>query len=115
MFGIENYWSFVAAILIFQAVPGAGTIAILNATARHGVRAGLASVFGTVFGDFIFMIAGVLGLAAVMKENPRVFEMLQWFGAAYLGWMGLQLLRTRSAGPESITFRVTAPADYLRQ
>ena len=33
MFDIQNYESFLAAILVFQLIPGAGTIAILNATA----------------------------------------------------------------------------------
>lgn len=41
MFDIQNYESFLAAILVFQLIPGAGTIAILNATARNGIGAGL--------------------------------------------------------------------------
>ncbi|HNO73922.1 MAG TPA: LysE family translocator, partial [Accumulibacter sp.] len=35
MFEIQNYESFVAAILVFQLIPGPGTLAILNATARN--------------------------------------------------------------------------------
>ena len=41
MFDIQNYTSFVMAILLFQLIPGAGTIAILNATARNGIGAGM--------------------------------------------------------------------------
>ena len=40
MFGIEHYVSFVSAIVLFQLIPGAGTLAIVNATARRGVHAG---------------------------------------------------------------------------
>jgi hypothetical protein len=40
VFDIQNYPSFLAAILVFQLVPGAGTLAILNATARNGAGAG---------------------------------------------------------------------------
>lgn len=94
MFGIQNYGSFVGAILVFQAVPGAGTISILDATARHGQKTGLASVAGTLAGDFIFMVAAAAGLAALMQANPLLFRGLQWFGAAYLCWMGIKLLRT---------------------
>lgn len=94
MFDIQNYASFLIAILIFQAVPGPGTITILNATAKHGVGAGFGAVLGTLLGDFITMVAAVLGLAAVMQANPILFEALQWFGAAYLCWLGFQLLRT---------------------
>ena len=38
MFGIQNYTSFVLAIVVFQLIPGPGTLTILKATARHGVR-----------------------------------------------------------------------------
>ncbi|MDK2123908.1 LysE family translocator [Parachitinimonas caeni] len=94
MFDIQNYASFVAAIVIFQLIPGPGTLAILNATARNGVGAGMGAVIGTLIGDFVYMIAAILGLAAVMKMYPILFQGLQWFGAAYLCWMGIQLLRT---------------------
>ncbi len=93
MFDIQNYTSFLAAILVFQLIPGAGTLAILNATARNGVGAGFAAVFGTLVGDLLFMVAAVAGLAAVLNANPVFFQALQWFGAAYLCWLGLQLLR----------------------
>ena len=93
MFDIQNYTSFLTAILVFQLIPGAGTLAILNATARNGVGAGLGAVLGTLVGDFLFMVAAVAGLAAVMNANPIFFQALQWFGAAYLCWLGLQLLR----------------------
>jgi leucine efflux protein len=94
MFDIQNYASFIVAILIFQAVPGAGTLAILNATARNGIGAGFGAVFGTLLGDFLFMVAALTGLAAFMHANPQLFQWLQWFGAGYLCWLGVQLLRT---------------------
>lgn len=93
MFDIQNYTSFLAAILVFQLIPGAGTLTILNATARNGVGAGIGAVLGTIVGDFLFMVAAVAGLAAVMNANPVFFKILQWFGAAYLCWLGWQLLR----------------------
>lgn len=95
MFDIQNYYSFLLAILVFQLIPGAGTIAVLNATARNGVGAGLGAVMGTLLGDFVFMVAVAVGLAAVMRENPLLFEVLQWFGALYLCWLGISLLRTK--------------------
>lgn len=97
MFDIQNYSGFLLAILVFQIVPGPGTVAILNATARNGAGAGFGAVLGTLLGDFIYMVAAVLGLAAAMRANPLLFEALQWFGAGYLCWIGLQLLRSRAS------------------
>ncbi|WP_095143622.1 MULTISPECIES: LysE family translocator [unclassified Pseudomonas] len=92
MFDIQNYGSFIAAIVIFQLMPGPGTFAILNATARNGIGAGFGAVIGTLLGDAAYMIAAAAGLAAVMHANPMLFHGLQWFGAAYLCWMGLGML-----------------------
>ncbi len=115
MFGIQNYGSFIAAIVVFQLIPGPGTLTILNATARNGLRAGLGAVLGTLTGDFIYMVAAVAGLAAVMNANPVFFQALQWSGAGYLCWMGFQLLRARAAA-DGTTVEPAKPASaYYRQ
>lgn len=95
MFEIQNYVGFISAIIVFQLIPGAGTIAILNATARNGISAGLGAVFGTLLGDFVFMVAALAGLAALMQQNPFLFECLQYFGALYLCWLGIGLIRAK--------------------
>lgn len=115
MFEIQNYASFVAAIIVFQIIPGAGTLVILNATARNGIGAGLGSVWGTLAGDFIYMVAAVAGLAAVMNANPILFRGLQWFGAAYLCWMGFQLVRSRVEGGGATEEPVKSGSMYFRQ
>jgi threonine/homoserine/homoserine lactone efflux protein len=115
MFGIQNYASFVAAVLVFQLIPGPGTLAILNATARNGVGAGLGAVLGTLAGDFCFMVAAVIGLAAVMKANPVLFQALQWFGAGYLCWMGWQLLRAPVGAAEAREEAKKSGWIYFRQ
>lgn len=76
MFDIQNYTSFLVAILAVQLILGAGTLAIFNATARNGVGAGLGAVLGTLTGDFLFMTTVVSGLAAVMNSNPIFFQAL---------------------------------------
>ena len=93
MFDIQNYPQFISAIILFQLIPGAGTLAILNATARRGVGAGLSAVVGTLVGDAVWMIGAAIGLAAVMQANPMVFRALQYFGVAYLLWLAWGLLR----------------------
>ncbi|MBU1181337.1 MAG: LysE family translocator [Pseudomonadota bacterium] len=115
MFEIQNYASFVAAIIVFQLIPGAGTLVILNATARNGIGAGLGSVWGTLVGDFVYMVAAVAGLAAVMNANPVMFKWLQWFGAAYICWMGFQLIRTSVDKGSNTEEPVKTGSVYFRQ
>lgn len=115
MFQIHNYGGFVAAILVFAAVPGAGTVAILDATARGGRRVGMAAVLGTLAGDFTMMLASVAGLAAVLQRNPQWLQSLQWFGVAYLGYLAWQMLRPAAAAQVQATQAVPGPLAYLRK
>lgn len=115
MFDIHNYASFIAAILVFQLIPGPGTLAILNATARNGVTAGLGAVLGTLLGDLLYMVATVAGLAAIMQANPLLFQGLQWFGAAYLCWLGIQLLRTSTTNNSTQVEPKQSAWIYFRQ
>ncbi len=115
MFDIQNYASFLVAIIVFQAVPGAGTLAILNATARDGVRAGFAAVCGTLTGDFLFMLTASAGLASALQANPLLFQVLQWFGAAYLAWLGAQLLRAPSPSDTKPIVSKQSAGRYFRQ
>lgn len=89
-FEIQHYASFVSSILLFQLMPGPGTVMILDTAGRCGKRAGLAAVAGTLAGDFVYMLAAVTGLATFMPDGYSLLQILQWIGAGYLCWIGLQ-------------------------
>jgi threonine/homoserine/homoserine lactone efflux protein len=50
-----------------------------------------------------------------MNAHPGVFQALQWFGAAYLCWIGVQLLRARVAGDSARTEPRKSGSVYFRQ
>lgn len=100
MFDIQNYYSFVMAVIVFQLIPGAGTVAILNASARRGVRGGMKAVLGTLTGDCVYMFAAVLGVAAILSAHPAVLDGAQWLGVGYLFWLGLMQLFAGYANSE---------------
>ena len=114
-FGINHYASFIAAVLVFQLVPGPGTIAILGATARGGHATGMAAVAGTLVSDFFYMLAAVAGLSALLLAYPQVFAALQWLGIAYLAWLGVQLLRQPLTPLGEVPQVPTRPARAFRQ
>lgn len=93
MHSFDSLGSVVVAVLIFQLIPGPGTLAILRTTAQHGMRAGFASVSGTLLGGLLCMLAAASGLEAVFRGHPQAVQVLQAGGAAYLAWMGWRLMR----------------------
>jgi leucine efflux protein len=115
MLNIQNYASFVTAILIFQIIPGPGMFAILNATALNGIRAGMRAVLGTLTGDFIYMSAAVFGLATLLNSYPDVLAGAQWIGVLYLCWLGWKLLRTPIGSNPANTISRQGCWMYFRQ
>ena len=110
--GITHFGSFCAAVLIFLALPGPGTLALLTSTGQGGLRAGAAATLGVILGDQVLMWLAVAGLAALLGAYPPVFRVVQWAGALYIAWVGLQLLRKRDG--DAPVLRMT-PGRYLRQ
>lgn len=95
MFGVADYGAFVVAVVVFLAVPGPGNLALMTATGQGGVRAGLAATLGVMAGDQVLLWLAVAGVAALLMAHPLAFMAVQWLGAAYLVWLGWQMLRTR--------------------
>ena len=115
MFGIHNYPEFILAIVVFQIMPGPGTLTILNATACHGVRAGFGAVLGTLTGDFLYMLSAVLGVAALLAAHPVWLTALQWSGIGYLAWLGLKLLFEPERGGSGAPFATGQGWPWFRQ
>jgi leucine efflux protein len=113
MFGIADYGAFCAAILLFLALPGPGTFALLSSTGQGGLRAGAAATAGLILGDQVLLWLAVAGVAAMLVAHPAWFKAVQYLGAAYLGWIGLRLLLARGEGGSS-PLRIR-PHHYLRQ
>jgi len=95
MFGVADYGAFVAAILIFLAIPGPGNLALITSTSKGGIRGGLAATFGVIAGDQVLMWAAVAGVAALLIAYPTAFHAVQWLGAAYLAWLGFKMLTAK--------------------
>ena len=112
MLGIGDFGAYCAAILLFLALPGPGTFALLTSTAKGGVRAGAAATLGLIAGDQVLLWLAVAGVAALLAANPMVFQGVQYLGAAYLVWLGLKLMFAKPG--EAPPVRIE-PHHYERQ
>jgi leucine efflux protein len=112
MFGIADYGAFVAAIVLFLALPGPGNLALITSTGKGGVAGGLAATMGVIAGDQVLMWAAVAGVAALLATYPTAFAAVQWLGAAYLAWLGWKMLSAKPGDAPTINIR---PRQYFQQ
>ena len=112
MLCVADYGAFVAAILIFLAIPGPGNLALITSTSKGGIRGGLGATFGVIAGDQVLMWAAVAGVAALLVAYPTAFHLMQWAGAAYLAWLGGKMLLAK---PGSAPVLHIEPRHYFKQ
>jgi leucine efflux protein len=112
MFGVADYGAFVAAIIIFLAIPGPGNLALITSTSKGGIMGGLAATLGVIAGDQLLMWAAVAGVAALLVAYPAAFHAVQWLGAAYLACLGLRMLVAKPGAKPVLNIQ---PRQYFRQ
>jgi leucine efflux protein len=112
MLGVTDYGTFVVTIIVFLLIPGPGNLALVTSTSKGGVAGGLAATLGVILGDQVLMWLAVAGVAALLHAYPAAFELVQWVGAAYLAWLGAQMLLAKPGAAPVLNIK---PRHYLRQ
>jgi threonine/homoserine/homoserine lactone efflux protein len=58
-------------------------------------RAGVWTALGFGAGTALHLVYTLLGVSALLQARPWLLHVVQWLGAAYLLYLGLQFLRSR--------------------
>ena len=82
---------FVAALLL-AITPGPGIFYVAARSLAGGRAEGIASSFGTALGGLVHVLAGALGVSAIVLASAELFTALKWLGAAYLVWLGVRTI-----------------------
>ncbi len=95
---IDAQWLlFLVASLAVIATPGQDMILVMSKSLAQGTRAGLATAAGVSVGLVGHTLLATLGLGALLRTSEWLFTGIKFAGAAYLVYLGVQLLRTRKA------------------
>jgi threonine/homoserine/homoserine lactone efflux protein len=84
---------FLFAALMIAVVPGPGIFYVAARTLSGGRRAGLASTLGTGIGGLVHVVAGGVGVSAIILASSELFGALKLIGAFYLIWLGIRTFR----------------------
>ena len=93
-FGITDFWTFLIGTIFIVLLPGPNSLYVLSVAAQRGIREGYRGACGVFLGDLILMVLSAGGVASLLKASPALFYVVKYIGAAYLGWIGLQMLRS---------------------
>jgi threonine/homoserine/homoserine lactone efflux protein len=93
---LDQLLLFVVAGVLLNLTPGPDVLYIVSHALRSGARAGMVAALGITAGCFVHIVAAAVGVSALMAASSAAFTVLKWVGAAYLVYVGLRLLATRS-------------------
>ena len=83
----------LAAATVLAVTPGPGVFYVAARTLSGGRAEGVASSLGTGLGGLLHVLAGALGVSAIVMASAELFAALKWLGALYLAWLGLRTIR----------------------
>ena len=92
--GIVHLPLFIASGWLLNLTPGPDVFYILSNGLRGGWRAGVVAALGITAGCFVHIFAAAVGVSALITASATAFTVLKWLGAAYLVWVGVQMLRS---------------------
>ena len=78
--------------------PGPSMLYVLSRSIGQSRNAGYMSAFGLAVGGTVLAVATALGLSALLATTPLVFTVIKYCGAAYLVYLGIDMVWAKNEG-----------------
>ena len=95
---LQLYLAFVVACIALALLPGPIVTLLIANGLRHGTRAALINIAGAQAGLAIVIGIVAVGLTSLMATMGYWFDWVRFAGAAYLVWLGINLIRFPAEG-----------------
>ncbi len=96
---IGTWWLYAAAVFLVSGTPGPNMLHVMTRSIQAGARRSTLAMAGCLSAVLLCLFASAGGLGALLKAEPRLFDMLRYGGVAYLIWLGIKAWRAPVAGP----------------
>lgn len=93
-FGVTDIWTYAIGALGIVLLPGPNSMFVLSVATARGVKTGYRAAMGVFLGDSILLLMTALGAAGLLRTYPALFVVVKYVGAAYLAWLGVNLIRS---------------------
>ncbi|WP_248750089.1 LysE family translocator [Pseudomonas sp. MWU15-20650] len=88
----DNLLAFTFAATLLTLTPGLDTALVLRTATVEGKRQALQATLGINAGCLLWGAAVAFGLGALIAVSEVAYNLLKYCGAAYLAWLGLNML-----------------------
>ena len=93
---IVLYTIFLTTTVMLILVPGPAAITIAGQGASNSSEKAFMGVLGVASADGIFFALSSTGIASLILTSSLLFSVIKWFGVAYLFYLGLTALFSKS-------------------
>lgn len=93
---LSSWLTFAALSAAIIVVPGPSVMFVIGRALALGRRAALLTVVGNAAGAYVQVVLVAVGLGALLERSIVAFTVVKYVGAAYLVWLGVQAIRSRS-------------------
>lgn len=99
---LHLWWIYVTAVFLISATPGPNMLHVMTQSIAHGPRKATSTMAGLMSAVLLCLVASALGLGALLKASPRLFDVLRYAGVAYLLWLGIKAWRAPVGGDAAV-------------
>ena len=90
--------TYLVTVSVLMLTPGPDMLFCLATGLKSGPSAGFRAALGAATGEVVHIGASAVGLAALFRAAPLLFDVVRFAGAAYLVLLGIRALRNRNEG-----------------
>jgi len=91
-YGITDLTTFVLGTIFIVLLPGPNSLYVMTVASRRGHRLGYHAAIGIVVADTVLMLLAATGMASLLQASSTIYLTMKFIGAAYLAWLGAQLM-----------------------
>lgn len=115
MISTANLSLYFIVVLGIVALPGMDMAFVMATSLLGGRRAGMAAVAGIVAGGLCHLVMAGLGVAAILRWSPALFQVMLAGGAVYIAWMGVAFLRSSGIALPGHAAALSSPGQAFRR
>lgn len=90
--GVIQFWTFLSGVIVIILLPGPNSLFVLKTSISRGAQSAWPALAAVLLGDALLILLAYLGVASLLLASPELFRWVRYLGAAYLLYLGVQIL-----------------------